>query len=176
MEHRWYRIARILRSHGLRGELKLAPIAPPWQPNAGETLRLVNRYGQANMATIESVRTQNEIVLVKFKEIPDRDAADRYAGGAVEVEESELVELPADEYYVKDIIGMSVISETGERLGRITRVFETPANDVYEIDVDGEKKLIPAVAEFVRNVDVERKQITVRTIPGLLDNEENVAE
>ncbi len=177
MKPSWYQVARILRSHGLRGELKLDPINPPWNPTHGATaMRLMDRYGQVMTATVENVRRQNDLVLIKFKELSDRETADRFAGGAVEVEASELAELPADRFYVKDIVGMAVIDESGRPLGWITNVIDMPASDVYEVDIDGEKKLIPAVAEFVRHIDVERKQMTVRTIPGLLDNEEDVAE
>jgi len=127
------------------------------------------------MAQIESMRNQQTTVLVKFREIADRTMAERFTGGGIEIKESKLADLPADEYYVKDIIGLTVVNEAGEKLGRITQVLEMPANDVYEVDIAGEKKLIPAVAEFVRHIDLERKQMIIRVIPGLLDSHEDVA-
>ncbi len=176
MDSRWFRIARILRTHGLGGELKIEPIAPHWKAmDMSEPLRVVDRHGHVTMAHVESMRDQNDVVLLKLREIDNVTTAAQFSGGGIEIEEVRLAELPDDEFYVKDLIGLAVVDEEGVMLGRLTQVLEMPANDIYEIEIAGEKKLIPAVAEFVRRIDLEKKQITVRVIPGLLDTNEDVA-
>jgi 16S rRNA processing protein RimM len=72
-------------------------------------------------------------------------------------------DLEDDEYLVEDLLGCRVVTEAGEDLGVLDEVEPMPAQDVYRV---GEIR-IPAVKEFVREIDLENKVITVRLIPGM---------
>ncbi len=137
-------------------------------------LQLADRYGKTMEVHVESLRQQQSWILAKFVEISDRGTADRFAGGGVDILEEHLAELPPDSYYVKDIVGMTVVNEHGEQIGIVTRVLAMPASDVYEINIGGELKLVPAVSEFVRSIDAARRRITLHTIPGLIDSDDFV--
>ena len=77
--------------------------------------------------------------------------------------------LPDGEYYHHQLIGLKVISEQGEVLGKVTEILATGANDVYVVRAEiGAEILIPAVDEFVRAVDLERGELRVHLAPGLL--------
>jgi 16S rRNA processing protein RimM len=86
------------------------------------------------------------------------------------VTEEDLPELPQGQYYVRDIIGMAVREENGTFLGEVTDVIQNTAQDIFEVKKQGGKKvLIPKVDEFVLNIDIEKKEILVRLIDGLMD-------
>ena len=77
--------------------------------------------------------------------------------------------LEDDSYYVKDMIGIKVYDESEGYIGRIKSIFFTPANDVYEIEQeDGKTVLIPAVKEFIENIDMANKKMNVNLIEGMI--------
>ena len=78
----------------------------------------------------------------------------------------DAIALSKDEYYVSDLIGLSVLSEKGEKLGMLSDVLKTAANDVYV--VKGEREiLIPAVKEYVLSIDLEKGEMTVLFVEGM---------
>ena len=81
------------------------------------------------------------------------------------------VKLKKNEYFIADLIGLSVIREdNGEVLGELTDVLQTGANDVYEVKMeDGKEVLLPAIRECIKNVDLQKGEITVHVMKGLLD-------
>ena len=87
------------------------------------------------------------------------------------VTRDQAVPLEKDEYFIADLIGLSVIREdNGEVLGKLTDVLQTGANDVYEIELlDGRKVLFPAIPSCILNVDLEKGIMTVHVMAGLID-------
>ena len=85
----------------------------------------------------------------------------------------EDIELPEDLVFIQDIIGLSVYDQRLERvMGTLKDVLTNPANDVYVIQ-DGDKQyLVPAVREFLKDVDLEKGLITICTIPGMYGDED----
>jgi 16S rRNA processing protein RimM len=73
-----------------------------------------------------------------------------------------------DEYYVDDLMGFAVVDPSGEHLGTIRDVVSSPAHDI--LDIDG--VLVPAVNQFILEIDMDRKQIVLQPIPGLFDEGE----
>ena len=110
------------------------------------------------------------MVILKLEGISDRDRAEALRGRELYVTEEDLPELPQGQYYVRDIIGMAVREENGTFLGEVTDVIQNTAQDIFEVQKQGGKKvLIPKVDEFVLNIDIEKKEILVRLIDGLMD-------
>ena len=81
---------------------------------------------------------------------------------------SQALELAEDEYYIFEIIGAEVFTDTGEYLGKLTEVIETGANDVYEVTAeDGSEILIPVIPDCVLEVDTEKKVVKVHLLEGM---------
>lgn len=110
---------------------------------------------------IESSFARDGIFHAKFVGIDDRDAAFSLRGKTVAVPREQFPEAKEDEYYWVDLIGLSVINLEGESLGTVTDLMETGANDVLVVKDDKIERLIPFVARYVTNVDLQQKQITV---------------
>lgn len=110
-------------------------------------------------------------ILVSVEGVMDRDAAEALAGYLVTVDPEERVELPEGEYWIDSLIGLEVRDvESDATLGMIEDVLTTTSNDVYRVRTpNGELKLIPAVGEVVREIDLTTGLMRIHVIEGLLD-------
>ena len=80
------------------------------------------------------------------------------------------VPLEEDEYYVADLLGLTIVDESGVTIGELIDVIETGANDVYEVKTpDGGHVLLPAIKDCILDVDMEEKIILVHMLKGLVD-------
>ena len=119
---------------------------------------------------IEGVRYQKQMVILKLTGVCDRTAAEALKGSDLYIREEELPVLPEDTYYIRDLLGMAVCQENGRMLGELVDVIQSSAQDIYEVRLEnGKKLLIPVVGEFVLNIDMEQRVITVRLIEGMLE-------
>ena len=122
------------------------------------------------MLEVENVRLQKNVVIVKFAEINDRNASEAMKGKTLYITEEDLPELPQGQFYVRDLIGMTMVDSKGDILGKVTDVIQNTAQDIFEVEKkDGKKFLVPKVDEFVKNIDAEKKLIEVSLIEGLMD-------
>ena len=71
--------------------------------------------------------------------------------------------LPAGTYYWHQLVGLRVADESGNDLGTLVEVFRAGENEVYRVEADGQPDLLlPALREFVREIDLESGSMTVR--------------
>ena len=107
---------------------------------------------------------------VKFQGIDDISEVEAWRGAELYVERKDAVPLGENEYYIADLLGMEVLLERGERLGILKDVLSTGANDVYIVESEkyGEV-LIPAIKQCIMGVDVVSGVMTVRLLPGLIN-------
>jgi 16S rRNA processing protein RimM len=175
-------IGRVLRPHGVRGELRVQMLSSDLQrlanlshvlighdPNNGKTL---TRY------EISNARRDRGYWLLSLANVTDRDMADRFRACYLCVPIEEASPLADDEIYIYQLIGLSVQTEFGEVLGNISEVLETGANDVYVVQGGpyGEI-LLPATHEVILAVLPEQNLLRVRLLPGLLpDSSDDSAE
>ena len=113
---------------------------------------------------IEKIRFQKNVSIIKIKGIDDINLVEEYIGQTVEMEEIDAPKLPKGTYYIKDLIGIDVVTEEGELLGKLDNVITTGANDVYQVG----KILLPAIKEVIKDIDLESKRMTVHIIKGLI--------
>jgi 16S rRNA processing protein RimM len=118
---------------------------------------------------VVGARLHQEYVLLQLEGIADRDQAERLRGLYVLVDIDHAVPLEEGEFYLYELIGLRVVTNSGEDLGTLTEVLETGANDVYVIDSPAHGQvLIPAIDSVVLKTDIDAKCITVRLPEGLL--------
>ena len=159
-------IGQVVNVVGLKGEVKVVHHCDAKERFAELTRIFV---GDA-VRDIEAVRYQKNLVVLKLAGIDDRTAAEAEKGKPVFIDAEALRELPEDAYYVRDLIGLSVFDETGARLGRLSDVVSGRAQDLYEIETENKKKfLIPAVQEFITQIDIESGTMHVTLIEGMME-------
>ena len=118
---------------------------PEWWVRKGETLTPM---------TIVQGRRQGKGLVVQLKGVDDRDAAETLAQADIVLPKSALPELSADEYYWHELEGLAVFTQAGERLGRVSYLFETGANDVMVVRgdadaIDKRERLLPFLPDDV---------------------------
>lgn len=105
---------------------------------------------------------------MKFQEFEDRDAVERLRKCELFITRDNAVKLRRDEYYISDLIGLSCVDEDNNKVGILSEVYETGANDVYEITKDdGSKVLLPAIKQCILDVDVAGGIVKVHILEGL---------
>ena len=157
----------ILSAHGIKGEVKVKPETDhPSRFKKGNVFYLER---EKRCAALTSVRGDKDgLLILGLEGIDDRDKAERLKGSLLQIESEDVLPLPPDAYYFFQLKDMEVVEEDGTPLGVIVGLVESGANDVYRIDCkNGDHMLIPALKQVVREVDLNRKKMTVRLLPGL---------
>jgi 16S rRNA processing protein RimM len=153
-------VGRLVGTHGLRGELKVLPLTD-FPEHIGGYRRITLRWpdGKEEAHEIVASRAHKNVVLVKLKGVLDINAAERFRDADVWVAGRDLAPLPEGHFYVHEILGMRVMSASGEEIGPVTEVIRSPANDVY---VAG-GLMIPATRDAVERIDAAARVIVVRS-------------
>jgi 16S rRNA processing protein RimM len=163
-------VGAITSTHGVRGEVKVFPTTD--DPARFKKLKkvILDDGKQQIPLEIASVKFFKNMVILKFKGIDDINDVEKYRRATLWVTREDAVPLGADEYFVADLIGLSVVSDEGEELGNIADVLQTGANDVYVIHKPQTKELlVPAIKECIHTVDIKKGQMVVHLLPGLRD-------
>lgn len=163
-------IGVIRGAYGLRGEVRVAPLTDfPERFNKMEKVFVVGP-GVRTLMNVENTRTANQTILFKFQGIDSRETAEGMRGRYLMVPENEVYPLPEGSYYYFQLKGLQVYDQELGYLGILQDILETGANDVYSIKSEeyGEI-LIPAIKEVVLKVDLEKKEMQIKLLPGLLD-------
>lgn len=158
-------IGRILRPHGVRGELVVD--APPEAVDDLASLDTLYVGEPPVPCALAEVRWHRGRLLVRLAGCDDRDAAEAYRGRLVQIEAPPSAPLPPGVYYQRQILGLTVVTDAGETLGRIESILETGANDVYVVQGEGGEVLIPAAPGVVQQVDLENGRMIVHLLEGL---------
>lgn len=165
-------LGEVLRPHGIRGELRLRILTDhPDRINDLERVFLGRDPSKpdAKPYEVEHMRMNVEYGLLKLKGIDDRTQADRLRGMMVMIDIAHAVPLEEGEFYLYQLIGVTVQTMQGEVLGTITDVLETGANDVYVVKSPtyGEI-LIPDTEQTIIDIDIEAGLVKVELPEGLL--------
>lgn len=152
-----FEIGKIVNTFGIKGEIKIYPYVD-------YIMDLKFFYVDDNKMEIERCRTQKNLVIVKIKGIDDINVVEKLKGKIASVFEEDLPSLPEGTYYIKDLIGLDVITDDGRELGKLDDVIQTGANDVYNVN----GILLPVIDEVVKKIDLENHKIVVHLIDGLI--------
>jgi len=165
-------LGQILRPHGVRGELRIdVQTAYPERIGPGMQVHIGRDPDDAASAVVYEVvraRAHKQYLILLLKGINDRDEADLLRQQFVMVPIEDAVPLDDDEYYLYQLIGLTVVTDDGIELGTITDVIETGANDVYVVTGPRGEVLLPATEECIVELDIERGLVTVNLLDGLL--------
>jgi 16S rRNA processing protein RimM len=161
-------IGRIVRSHGLAGRMKvLSYLESPEVLNGLSGLFVGRSVSEAVLFPLVAVQTGKGFFILQLGGVEDRDAAARLRGSSVWMPAEKMRRLPEGEYYWREIIGLQVLTEEDQILGRIEAVFPTGSNDVYVCRGAGKEILLPAIGDVIRKIDTDRGVMVVRLLKGL---------
>ena len=101
-------------------------------------------------------------LVVRFEGIEDRNAAEQLGGLYVGAPREALPETAKNEFYWADLIGLDVVNQADERLGRVAELVRSGAHEVLDVrDADGSQRLLPFVAAVIKEVDLAGRRIRV---------------
>ena len=182
---KFFHVGAVAGAHALKGEMRVFPTTDDPE-RFTEGLVLYARKANAKASerkkdgggadalrtlTVESARVHGKFVLVKCKEVGSVDEAEALKGTELYVSREDAIPLEEGEYFVVDLIGLSMRDEEGKELGTLKDVISAPANDVYVMEhkETGKEILLPAIKQCILNVDMEQRVMTVHLLDGLLD-------
>ena len=157
-------VGRIAKAHGIRGEVAVdvstdepSRFAPGARVLAGD-----------RALTVSASRPHQGRLLVLFEEVPDRNAAETLSGAELTIPAEEARALEDDwSFYPHQLEGLKVTDESGNELGTMDRVEESPASDLWVVRANGRDVLVPAVRDIVVRVDLDGGTIVLRPPEGL---------
>ena len=166
----FFEIGKITGTHGIRGTFRVFPTTE--DPSRFERLKEIvveTPKGKQEDFHIQKVAYQKNMILLTVKEITDINDAELYKNSRILIPDAAAIPLEENEYYTRDLYGLTVVTEEGEELGELTEIYVTGANDVYAVKKSGDKKelLIPAIKDCIKKVDLEAGTMTVHLLEGL---------
>lgn len=164
------KVGVIASTHGLKGEVKVFPTTDDVKRFKVLKEVIMDTGTKKITLQIEGVKFFKQFAILKFKEINDINDVEQYKNCPLYVTRDHAVPLEEDEYFIADLIGLSIVDEEKIVLGKLTDILETGANDVYVLTTsEGKEVLLPAIKECILNIDMKAKMITIHMMKGLLD-------
>jgi 16S rRNA processing protein RimM len=163
-------IARIARSHGLRGEVSADVLTDfPDRFDGLENVVAVLPGESRRELRIERFRFQNERILLKFFGIDSIEDTDVLKNAEICVTENEAVDLEEDEFFDWELSGCFVETVEGQAVGLVKELMRTGGTEVLVVQGAEKEYLIPFAESICTEVDVESKRIVIDPPEGLLE-------
>jgi 16S rRNA processing protein RimM len=165
-----YLIGTIIKSHGIKGEVVVAPWTDRLQRFRALKMILIGRdESSVQRYDIQYARLQPPNVILKFAAVDDRTTADTLRQSQVYVSHEQRIKLPKGKHFIHDVIGLEAVTEDGVRIGTVMDVLLLPAHHVYVVKDNTREMLIPAIKDIVKRIDIKHGKMVVHVIDGLLD-------
>lgn len=174
---KWVVVGEIVATWGNRGEVKVIPHTEfPERFSQMEKVRLFKAGSEEPVAeyALENCRQHKEAILLKLESVDTISDAEELRKALIKVSVDELMPLPPGRHYIFELIGLECQTTLGVKLGVITDVLQTGANDVYVIKpypgvTDLKEILIPVIPQVVLEIKPEEGLVVVELLDGLLD-------
>ncbi len=162
-------IGKVVSTQGNKGEVNVLPLTDSIDRFKNLDNVFLRSKKSQTILNVEKIRKRNDTVILKLKDIENIEEAKMIVGSFLEVERKNAVKLPKETYFIFEIIGLEVYDENNIFLGKVENVISTGSNDVYVVkNKDKEELFIPAIREVVKNVNLEKKRITIKMVDGLI--------
>ncbi len=167
---RFLECAIIINTHGVRGDVKLESLCDTPAVLAG--LKRVYFYEGGEYREVKVLHSSvfKSFVLASLEGVDDMDKAMAQKGKTLYAAREDF-KLKKGDYFIVDLIGLDVIdNKSGKVYGKITDVINRGASDIYVVKTECGERMMPAVKEFVKRVDLE-SGVYVEVIEGLLTDD-----
>lgn len=162
------KIAKIIATRGLRGELKLYPYTNT--PEDIDRISQIYIEGHKEAFKLKSVNLNKNLVFLSLEGIDTIEKAEKLKNLDVFIDEAETLEfLGDDSFFYKDLIGIRVYDEEEHYLGEVVDLRKLPTQETLVIEREGKEWMLPFIDEFIVDLDWEEGMLKVRLIDGLMD-------
>jgi 16S rRNA processing protein RimM len=160
-------VGKLRRSHGVKGEMVMDIFTD--FPERLKTGVRVFIGAQHTEQRIRSQRPNGSSLLIAFQGFSTPESVAELRNQVVFVRADDRPPLPEGEYYHHQLLGLRVVDEGGQTLGKLVEILSSPANDVYIVQPEaGTEILLPALKSVILNVDLEQRVMRVHLLPGLI--------
>jgi len=175
MENDLCLIGKVVKPHGVRGKIKVDYFGGDLiRFRAYRKIYLKDDLGRWKPYEVLNVAPQPPRLILQLQGVERMQEAESLTGKEIYVRKEEMPELEKGEYYWFEILGVSVETEKGKRLGRVKEIFPTGANDVYVIGGKRREIFLPATEEVIQSIDRERGVMKVIWMEGLWEEEDEI--
>ena len=158
-------IGKIVNVHGIKGEVKVYPYTDDME----NLTNLKSIYFDEEMTKkykVKLCRIQKNMLIVKLEGLNSVEQAENLRDTNIYIPKAKIED--EDTFYIEDLIGMDVLELNENKVGIITYVFNTGANDVYEVETTDKQKIyLPAIKQVVKKVDIKNNRMYVEMMEGL---------
>lgn len=162
----YIQVGKISSIHGVKGELKAIPLTDDIR--RFDDLDEVFVGMDKELMEIEKVSYIKNQVIIKFKDIDSVRDAEKLIGRFLWIDREDAI-IDDDAYFLFEIIGLDVFDTEGNEIGRVKDVIQSGRNDLYLIRHGDSESLVPAVTEFVKEINIKEKRMVIDPIEGLLE-------
>lgn len=164
MKNQYLEAGEIVGTHGIRGEVKIMP----WCDGPDFLKAFHTFYIEGTPYKVEAARVHKNMLLCKLQGVDDVSIAQTFKHKVVKIDR-DSAPVAKGRVFIADLIGLPVYAE-GEEIGTLKDVYSGPANDVYI--VKGKREyMIPAVSEFLEDVNPDEGYIKVKLLEGMATDE-----
>lgn len=163
-------VGRVVRPHGLRGQVVIAPETDFAQDRFAPGAKVWRMSGTAvETLTVGDSHPQADRWVVGFENVSSLDEAEALRGGELRIPEDARMPLGPDEYYLYDLVGCEVRTVAGLEVGQVQAVYTGAGGALLGVERDGAEVLVPLVKVMCPEIDVAGRRIVVDPPEGLLD-------
>jgi 16S rRNA processing protein RimM len=146
---------------GIKGWIKIQSFTDPAENIFTYPSWLLQKRNHWHPIEVEEHKHHGKGYIVKVKNYDNREDAKALTNLNIGIQKSDLASTNADEFYWSDLMGMEVYNRQEQHLGTVVQLIETASNDVFIVDGDNKRHLIPHVTDVVDHIDLKEKKITV---------------
>lgn len=173
MEEDLLTIGKIVSTHGLQGKLRVIPYDESNEIFSTQRIFYVKDIkGKIKEYTLNGIEPHKKVLIIEFDGISSINEAKELIGAYILIDKGKLSQLPEDEYYWFEIIGLKVFTDRGTLLGEVDRIIQTGSNDVYVVCNKKKEYLLPAINDVITKIDVTNRVMIVHLIEGLFGDDE----
>ena len=163
-------VGKIVGTHGIKGEVKVKRITDFVERFDKGNILYIQEDQEEISLTIDGFRTHKNMDILHFEGLNSINDVEPFKGATLKIKKEQLTELDEHEYYYHEIIGCTMYTTAGDRLGVIESILSPGANDVWVVQSsNGKELLIPYIEDVVKKIDVDNKQVTIELMEGLID-------
>lgn len=172
----YYNVGKIVNTQGIKGEVRVISVTDfaDERYKKGNVLTLFQDGKAPIKLTIASHRKHKNFNILSFEGHGNINDVEKYRDGILKItaEEQAQTKLKKNEFYYHQIVGLTVIDENQEVLGKVKEILSPGANDVWVVQRQGKKDaLIPYIESVVKEINLETGEVQVEIPEGLIDDE-----
>ena len=169
MKQEYFEIGQIVNTFGIKGIVKVNAYTDDPLEFANLKTILIEKNKKLLEFEIEEAKLHKNQVLLKIKGIDDINEAEKYRGCFIKIPREKAKKLPKDTYFIADLIGLQVYTDSGELLGKVDDIYNSVSEDIYVVkDELGKQILLPGIKDVIKQIDVDNEKIIVHLIDGLI--------